>query len=253
MKTARLFIAAAALSLAPSLALAGTSTANIQSDTSIHNLGSFTGAVTYDNVAETLTFSLDNTSAGKLTGFAFDITGDNTASFDKVKGSAWKDDRNHKGVVIANPYGNYEGGAALHGKFGANGKGIAAGATQSFVFKVSGPTASTLTAADFVSGPGNTQVVASFAGFKHGKTDRVGGILSTGTQNNTTTNTTTNNLAGNPLGNNDPGSNIRPEMLLLLPPPTHAVPLPSAAWSGLMTLAAIGLFPILRRLRAKLA
>ena len=252
MKTARLLIAAAALSLAPSLSLAGTSTANIQSDTSIHNLGSFTGTVTYDNVAETLTFNLDNTSAGKLTGFAFDITGDNTATFDKVKGSAWKDDRNHKGVVIAKPFGNYEGGAALHGKFGANGNGIAAGATKSFAFKVSGPTAATLTAADFVTGQGNTQVVASFSGFRHGKTDRVGGILSTGTQDHTTT-TTTNNLGGNPLGNNDPGSNLRPEMLLLLPPPTHAVPLPSAAWSGLMTLAAIGLFPILRRLRAKLA
>jgi len=251
MKTARLLIAAAALSLAPSLSLAGTSTANIQSDTSIHNLGSFTATVTYDNVAETLTFNLDNTSAGKLTGFAFDITGDNTATFDKVKGSAWKDDRNHKGFVIAKPYGNYEGGAALHGKFGANGNGIAAGDNKSFAFKVSGPTAATLTAADFVTGPGNTQVVASFAGFRHGKTDRVGGILSTGTQ--TTTTTTTNNLGGNPLGNNDPGSNLRPEMLLLLPPPTHAVPLPSAAWSGLMTLAAIGLFPILRRLRAKLA
>lgn len=251
MKTARLLIAAAALSLAPSLAMAGTSTANIQSDTSIHNLGSFTGTVTYDNVAETLTFNLDNTSAGKLTGFAFDITGDNTATFDKVKGSAWKDDRNHKGVVIAKPFGNYEGGAALHGKFGANGNGIAAGANKSFAFKVSGPTAATLTAADFVTGPGNTQVVASFAGFRHGKTDRVGGILSTGPQ--TTTTTTTNNLGGDPLGNNDPGSNLRPEMLLLLPPPTHAVPLPSAAWSGLMTLAAIGLFPILRRLRAKLA
>ena len=253
MKTARLLIAAAALSLGPSLALAGTSTANIQSDTSIHNLGSFTGAVTYDNVAKTLTFNLDNTSAGKLTGFAFDITGDNTATFDKVKGSAWKDDRNHKGVVIAKPYGNYEGGASLHGRFGANGNGIAAGATKSFVFNVTGPTAATLTAADFVTGPGNTQVVASFSGFRHGKTDRAGGILSTISQNTTTT--TTNNLGGNPLTSNDVGGDLRPQMLLLLPPPppTNAVPLPSGAWSGLMTLAAIGLFPILRRLRAKLA
>ena len=114
--------------------------------------------------------------------------------------------------------------------------------------------AATLSAADFVTGPGNTQVVASFAGFRHGKTDRVGGILATGTQNNTTTTTTTtNNLGGNPLGNNDPAGDLKPNMLLLLPPPTHAVPLPSAAWSGLMTLGAIGLFPILRRLRAKLA
>src|SRR5689334_5351631 len=106
MKIARLLVTAAAVSLGSSAAFAGTSTELFQSDTSVNHLGSFFGAVTYDNVADKLTVTITNTTTtgvGKLTGLAFDITGDSTASYVRVKGDKFKDDRNHKGVVTAKP------------------------------------------------------------------------------------------------------------------------------------------------------
>ncbi len=255
MKLARLLITAAAVSLGSSAAFAGTSSAVFLSDTSVNHLGSFTGTVTYDNVADNLTINLNNTSAGKLTGFAFDVAGDSTAAFGRVKGDQWKDDRSHKGIVNAKPFGNYEAGAALHGKFGAGGKGLAPGADRNFVFTVSGSNAGSLTAADFLSGPTQAEIVASFAGFKHGKKDRVGGVLFTVPSGTTTPDNPGNNIIP---ANNDPGTNGKntggPTNL---PPvgntPVAAVPLPSAAWSGLAMLAILAIAQAARRVRAMIA
>src|SRR2546423_559582 len=62
---------------------------------------------------------------------------------------------------------------------GKTSKGIAVGATQTFVFHVAGADAAALTASDFLTEAGNLSVVASYKGFKHGKKDRVAGAIVT--------------------------------------------------------------------------
>jgi len=123
------------------------------------------------------------------------------------------------------------------------------------VFTVSGSNAGSLTAADFLSGPTQAEIVASFAGFKHGKKDRVGGVLFTVPSGTTTPDNPGNNIVPT---NKDPGTtgnnNGGP---INLPPvgntPVAAVPLPSAAWSGLAMLAILAIARAARRVRTMIA
>jgi hypothetical protein len=251
-------LSAAALALAASVASAGTTSVNFQSDSNLRGLGTFDGTASYDSSAAKLTLTLDNTSATKsvITGFAFDITGSDTAKLEQVSHDKWKDDA-HKGVIKAKPFGSYEAGAALNGKFGfgASKKGIAGGSEKTFVFDVHGADAANLTVADFFSGPANKEIVASFAGFKHHKTDRAAGAMSSAITDGTTTNNNNNNtnlvfpvidppvVKGNDgppnlgTGNNNGGAT--------------AVPLPPAAWAGIITL--LGILALRRKLRAMFA
>ncbi|MDB5172556.1 MAG: hypothetical protein JWN51_1329, partial [Phycisphaerales bacterium] len=181
MNVTRTLAAAAALALATS-AFAGTSSVNFQSDTSLKGLGSFNGVASYDQSSDKLTLTLTNDVAGKkgaLTAFAFNTPAGDKAKYERGVHDKWKNEPNKKGVINAKPFGKYAAGAGVGGVWGSsNAKaGIAPGATRSFVFDITGSNASSLTAADFFNGPAMKQIVASFAGFKKGKTDRVGGIM----------------------------------------------------------------------------
>src|SRR5690348_12532566 len=136
MRCLKLITAAAALALGSSLAFAGTTTVDFHSTSSLKGLGAFTGTASYDDATDKLTLTLENTSATKsvITGFAFDLTSPDKAKAEKI--GHWKDDRSHNGIVKAKPYGNYEAGAALGGKFShpASKLGIATGTEKTFVF-----------------------------------------------------------------------------------------------------------------------
>ena len=277
----RALAAAAMLALGASYVSAGTTSVNFTSDTSLKHLGSFAGTATYDSTAGKLTLVVQNTTptatGGFLTAFAFDVAGDSVAKYEDPDGghkpntNGFDDIRNKKGVVNAAPFGKYEAGAGLDGKWLPGGfkRGIAAGASQTFVFDVTGTGASSLNVGDFFSG-GNTglNIVASFKGIKHGRIDRAGGVSSgtitsldsiTGNPGDNTTPT-----GGNTDGNNNgsQGSNLPPPIdgtpPGIIPPGgnnggTTAVPVPAAAWTGLTTFALIGLAAARRKFRGLVA
>jgi hypothetical protein len=276
----RALAAAAVLALGGTYAAAGTTSVNFASDVSQHHLGSFTGTATYDSTDGKLTLVVQNTSptakGGFLTAFAFDIAGNSVAKYDDPDGghkpntNGFDDIRNKKGIVNAAPFGKYEAGAGLDGKWMPGGikRGIAAGASDTFVFDVSGTGASSLTVADFFSG-GKTglNIVATFKGMKHNRSDRAGGIMS-GAVSTLDSLATGGNLGGNTGGNNtgngSNGSNLPPTIDNLPPgngiPPgdnngggTTAVPVPAAAWTGLTTFALIGVGALRRKIRRAIA
>ena len=275
------FTAAAALALGGSFAAAGTTSVNFASDVSQRHLGSFAGTATYDSAAGKLTLVVQNTTGlargGFITAFAFDVAGSSVAKYEDPDGghkpntNGFDDIRNKKGIVNAAPFGKYEAGAGLDGKWmpGAPKRGIAAGASESFIFDVTGAGASSLTVADFFSGgKSGLNIVATFRGMKHNQADRAGGIMSGSVT--TLESLTTNGTTGGTTGGTDPGSqpSILPPPIDSLPPgngtppgnvappgdnngggPT-AVPVPAAAWTGLITFALIGLGALRRKARA---
>jgi hypothetical protein len=176
---------------------------------STEGLGAFTGTVTYDDVSQ-LTISLTNTTpsaGGFLTGFVFNINGDATATLNPDPTGSFEGVTNES----ASPFGTFDAGAALGGDFtggGSPNNGIAVGNTMNFVFDITGNNGfdvSTLTAEDFVSqissGQGQNPYDAAFvARFK-----------------------------GMANGGSDAVSGTV----------VHAIPLPSAAWSGLGMLGGL--------------
>ena len=274
----RALAAAAVLALGGAYAAAGTTSVNFTSDVSQHHLGSFAGTATYDSTDGKLTLLVQNTTpsakGGFLTAFAFDIAGNSVAKYDDPDGgrkpntNGFDDIRNKKGIVNAAPFGKYEAGAGLDGKWlpGGVNRGIAAGASDTFIFDVTGTGASSLTVADFFSG-GKTglNIVASFKGMKHNRSDRAGGIMSGGITTLDSL-TTGGNTGGNNTGNGSNGSNLPPSIDTLPPdngiPPGNnnnnvgggtAVPVPAAAWTGLSTFALIGLGALRRKMRRPIA
>lgn len=173
MKAIRMF-AATVLALSSS-AIAGTSTADFNTSSSLKGLGSFTASETYNSATEQLTVRLTDTSSrGALTSFALKSPAGDTETFVRPAASKWKDDRTSKLIVKARPYGTYGGGAGVGGHWASTRTrfGLAAGQTQSFVFDIAGPTAPTLSIANFLGGSALPDLVATFSGFKHGRTDR---------------------------------------------------------------------------------
>lgn len=271
MKTSRRALVVAAMSLAAAAsARAGTTSVNFESsaDQSVKKLGSFSGSASYDNVTGLLTINLTNTSgakAGKLTGFAFNVTGDGVAHYldgdvagTRADEDAFDDARSKKGVVKAKPFGSFEAGSAVNGKWNVGGKaarlGVGAGETRTFTFAVDNGAA--LTAADFFAG--NTGIVAAFRGKK---ADKVGGLLLAGNNPNTGGDTGT------------PPINIDVPPLIVPPPvppvdtaggdigigggntggsPGTAVPLPPAAIPALATFGLLGFRKVKRKLREML-
>src|SRR3982750_4055901 len=280
MKTIRRSFAVAALALglgATSVARAGTTTADFHSDsnTTKRKLGSFTGTATYDDVAGLLTVTVNNTTAAggngaALTGIAFNVAGTASAVYrdgddaatPRADEDAYDDARTRGGkhLVKAKPLGNFEAGSALNGKFGRASRrmaaqGVAAGASRTFVFDVSGATAG-MTVNDFLSG--NVGIAAAFRGKK---ADKVGGVLTPAAPGSTDV-----------LPGDGDGGNVTPPIVIDIPeitppaggitPPVNtggdngpgtggnggidggnqgpaAVPLPPAVWSGLLGLGAL--------------
>lgn len=269
-------LAAAATAAAPSAALAGTTTCTITSnpDVGLRKLATFDGSASYDSDAKKLTVTIRNSSKrGVLTGFAFsaDQLGAVTYADGDVLTTKRDEDRFddlcRKGAKKAKPFGKYNAGAALYGHWNAKpakGRGVAVGDTRTFTFDVTSADASSLTVADLLGGYDEpTAFVAAFRGVKPmGKNDRVAAVMAAVTYDtggNGTGGTTTDpvgpgtdnpgtNLEESPTGsNNNPGTNN---------PGTNnpgnghpaAVPLPPAAVPGILTLGALGLASVRRRL-----
>lgn len=268
------FTAAAALALGGAYAAAGTTSVNFASDVSQKRLASFDGTATYDSAAGKLTLVVQNTTAsakgGFLTAFAFDASGNTVAKYvdpdggHKPNTNGFDEIRNKKGIVNATPFGKYDAGAGLDGQWMPGGvkRGIAAGASETFVFEVTGAGASSLTVADFFGGgKSGLNMVASFKGLKHNRIDHDGAIM-TGAVSTLDVPAVIINTDGNtPDNNTGSGSNLPPPGDTLPPgnPPgnnpvgTTAVPVPAAAWTGLSTLALIGAGTLWRRIRARKA
>jgi hypothetical protein len=199
-------------------------------------VGSYTGNVAYDGNG-LLTITLNNTTdpayGGFITAFLFNVEGDCTARLIKDEAAGAFCDVIGGGVTLAKgaPFGDFEAGAGLAsgkgkksdllGEFEGSGDpkdGIAPGASQTFQFTVSGSDVGSLSADSFLSqysGQGSNS--ASFL-------VRIRGI-------------------------NDPdypgvGSEKIPDDVI---PPL--VPLPQAAWSGLMLIGLIGVQGVRRQLR----
>jgi hypothetical protein len=240
-------LALGACAAGTSVASAGTSAVNFTSNTNVRGLGSFSGTATLDNTTDLLTVVMNNTSSkGYLYGFAFDLDVNEKAKVMNEGKHGFKSVGRYD--VKAAPYGKYEAGAM---DSGSNRHAIAAEASKTFVFRISGMP-SGMTAFDLLDNPKGESMVAMFRGFHNGKKDRAGAavvipvtpsIVDGSTGNNapspttggtivTTTTTGTTSTGGKPTGGtiNPPGNGGGT---------TTAIPLPSAALSG-MTLLALG-------------
>lgn len=243
-------LAAALVALGGSVAAAGTTTVPFSSNASQHKLGHFEGTATYDSSGHTLTIVVKNDTSpsvgGDLTSFAFDAAGDvalfadpdgghkpNTNGFDEL--------RNRRGM-IRTPFGAYHAGAGLDGKWSAShdiARGIAAGATQTFVFDVSGPAASSLHVSDFLQpGKSGEGIVAAFKGLSRHRADRAGGIMTAAEH--------TLDISGSGNLSDSGGPLIVPPTITDSGGPTQgvvtttAVPLPPAATAAMPVLLLIG-------------
>jgi hypothetical protein len=280
--TSRRMLAAAAAIVAlgasfgtfTSRASAGVSTATIASDTSTskRHLASFTGTAVYDNDAGKLTITVNNTSGrGFLTGLGFDAAGGGASHYEDGDNLSTRGDedafdqlRMKHGVAKLKPFGNYDAGAALDGKWNAGRakRGVGVGGSHTFVFDVTGAPSGASVIDLLGSGP--LALVGNFKGFKHGKGDAVGARLSlvsgtspasdtTGGDSTTPTDLTNGNptdtTGGHPTTGGD-GNGLPP---VNIPGGNnggpHAVPLPPGAWTGLATMAlAAGAYVGRRRL-----
>jgi hypothetical protein len=215
---ATLFVAAAAPARS---AFGGTVFIASNTDASTEGLGAFTGSISYDDVS-TLTIKLTNTTpvgSGFITGFVFNIAGDALATLSPNPTGSFSDLRTSgaSNPLEANPFGTFEAGAGLGSngnlKFlggGSPNDGIAVGSEQTFTFNVTGTDATSLRVIDFLSemSSGNQNNEASFVVRFRGIDARAGSDKV---------------------------------------PATAAVPLPPAAWSGILTLGFAGFTALKRR------
>jgi len=251
---------------ASSVASAGTSVVDFTSSTNVRGLGRFSGTATMDSSTDLLTVVMNNTSSkGYLYGLAFDLEGG-----EKAKDITNDGKHGFKGVgkhgVAIKPYGRYEAGAM---DSGSNRHAIAAGASSTFVFQITGAP-SDLSAFDLLDNPKGESVVATFRGFRHGKKDRAGaGVVIPAA---------TPSLIGGSTGPSDTPSNPGGTIISTTPPKTVstssggtstgggtitlpggggqtplAVPLPSAAVSGITTLALLAAVSAKRKLAGLIA
>lgn len=153
---------------------------------SSEGLGAFTGSFDYvaSNATQgtltiTLTITLTNTSlvanGGFLTAFVFNAVNSVTnltlstapANFSLISNAS------------ASPYGTYAYGASTSSSFEGGGnpnRGLAVGASGTFVFNITASNAATLTASSFLIG-GDDAFVVRFRGFANGGSDKVPGTI----------------------------------------------------------------------------
>ncbi len=155
------------------------------SSSSLEGLGSYTGSMTWTygglgSGAGTLAISLTNTSPGAnggfLTGFAFNVVDGVGLSLTSAPNATWY------GVshVPANPFPNFDFGAALEGNWlggHSPNPGIAAGSTGALTFRVLGNDAllASLSDASFFDTSNGYGFAARFRGFQDGGSDKVMG------------------------------------------------------------------------------
>jgi hypothetical protein len=195
----------------------------------------FTGSLTYDD-ASLLTLILTNTSplanGGFITGFAFNVNGNATATYidgdNPATTNVDEDAFDNTGSVSAAPFGTFEAGAAIGGDWLGSGKpqpGVGVGETRTFLFQIAGLAASSLKVNDFISesslgGAKSAPMIVRFRGFDDG------------------------------------GSNKVPAEILELPSegppvgPPVVIPLPPAVWTGLATMTLVGLVMARRKVLA---
>ncbi|MDX2018407.1 MAG: hypothetical protein SFY95_12320 [Planctomycetota bacterium] len=146
---------------------------------STEGLGAFTGSFDYvaSNATQgTLTITLTNTSpvanGGFLTAFVFNAVNSVTnltlstapANFSLSSG------------VTASPFGTYRYGVSTSSSFEGGGnpnRGLAVGATGTFVFAVTSTNALALSEASFLTGANDYPFVVRFRGFENGGSDKV--------------------------------------------------------------------------------
>jgi MYXO-CTERM domain-containing protein len=146
---------------------------------STEGLGAFTGSFNYvaSNATQgTLTITLTNTSVlangGFLTAFVFN-------SVNSVTGltlSSGPANFSLGSNVSAAPFGTYRHGVSTGGGFLGGGnpsRGLAVGATGTFVFAVTASTALALTENSFLDGSNDYPFVVRFRGFENGGSDKV--------------------------------------------------------------------------------
>lgn len=158
------------------------------------SVGSFTGTLTYTaatSTAATLKVSLTNTSPVANTGYitAFVLNNPNNQittipSFTDVGGGNFTLLALGNNTVNAAPNGYFDFGASTGSSFEGSGMpsaGIAVGATDSFIFALTGTNLSALTDNSFLtelstgtgSGEGPAAFDVRFRGFKDGRSDKV--------------------------------------------------------------------------------
>jgi hypothetical protein len=171
--------------------------------------GAYTGTVEYnfDAGGNDLFITLKNLASDTnnyITGFVFNVNGDAIAELNPDPDGTFED---LGPLTSANPYGNFEAGAAIGGDFEGGGNptsGVAFGDERTFAFNVTGADASSLTAIDFLTelGTDGSQEAAFLVRFRGGESDKV---------------------------------------------PNEIIPLPAAAWMALSMLGALGAAKKIRR------
>ena len=280
MRTFRRTAAVAALALGAALASgatpasAATTSVNFSSDASTtkRKLGAYHGTATYDSNAGTLTVTITNDAPGGrgfLTGLAFKAKDAGTGRYMDLDDAAIRGDQDAFDDLARgksrklNPFKKYDTGAAINGKWNGGGarKGIAGGQSRTFVFGIFGADEG-MSAMDLLSNGEGPSIVAAFGGFKGGKKDRVGGVLSLApaADPSTTSGINITPTTGGPSAGTGHVLNPTP----VIPGggtggtggnggtgggPVTAVPLPAGVWGGLATLGllAAGLRTRLRR------
>ena len=151
-------------------ASAGVSTVDFASTSSLKGLGSFSGSATLDG--DLLTVQVTNASArGRLYGLAFDIE-EGKAVYEKNDGKHGFESVAGKHGLKVKPFGRYEDALTV----ASNKHSIAAGASRTLLFQVSGAPADA-TAFDLLDNPRGESVVALFRGFRHGARDKAGAAV----------------------------------------------------------------------------
>lgn len=181
--------------LASLLALSAMTSANAAPISGTGTLGSFTGDLTFNattNTMGTLNISLTNTSpvanGGFITAFVLNNPNNQITSIpsftDAPGGGSFSLIGLTNNGVNAAPNGQFDFGATTRGGFQGGGQpsaGIAVGASDSFVFSLTGTNLQTLTSSSFLtafstgtgSGDGFAAFDVRFRGFENGGSDKV--------------------------------------------------------------------------------
>lgn len=145
-------------------------------------LGAYLADLSYVSQTATtgkLTIAITNTTPTALGGFLTAMVFNAPASVSALTLFSGPVNFSLLSNVSASPYGTYQYGASTSSSFeggGSPSRGLAVGATGTFVFNVTASNAASLTASSFLIG-GDDAFVVRFRGFANGGSDKVPGTL----------------------------------------------------------------------------